>query len=319
MKLAGFAGKAFGVEGLRPKRILWIHNPLDFDIEKARDPKINLRTLAKLSHCPDECVRKAAVENLAGRFHGANPAMLSRFDRGVVFSALAKSDYWKQINLRSFIQPDPGFRRLLRAMGGITNEEFSAIASACPRLGEYVMRDLLRDSSVPRETKVEILRRMTKSPWEVAEESLTYDAFLALKKDATPKELELLCTDLGNITGPQAHKVFLGVAEHPNCPSKTVASIISELTEKDKIIDVEGVTGYWVSDYEYALRGGDPAKRQSSYEFECGVPEQSHYEYGEGSAEYAGAVLNKHTGAKRTEILIELEKINPELAELLKK
>ncbi len=60
-------------------RVLGVHNPFSNNITKARDPFINLKTLARLSFHSDQAVKDAVALNLGTKalndlnFRGFNP------------------------------------------------------------------------------------------------------------------------------------------------------------------------------------------------------------------------------------------------------
>jgi len=133
-------------------RLFGVHNPLGSDIGKARDPFINLRTLARLSQSNDPQIRSAVVNNLAQRFFQEttpfslkSPSVeneisfiLRAFSKPLIVAALSLGRWDMALagpkQVRNFIAgadekelSDPLFRRMLANLS-VYREEISEFA-----------------------------------------------------------------------------------------------------------------------------------------------------------------------------------------------
>jgi len=196
-------------------RIFGIHRPLDYDINKAKDPFIGLRTLAKLSRCPDPCVRQQAARNLAGRLDKLNPKFLSRFERETVIDALSFTD-------KFFYPLDPS-SPIARIVNEATPEELGKLVQS---YSYGVLSLIISNPDVPKATKLDIVSLAIRKP---AYDTLVHSAYKTLKDSLTPDELHLFVDSiLESIPSPGAiasYKVLSDIVQHPNTSRKTMLKL----------------------------------------------------------------------------------------------
>ncbi len=192
-------------------RFFGVHNPLDYDIQKARDPFINLRTLVKLSRCPDPCVKQQVARNLAARLDRLDPKFLFRFDREIIIDALALTN-------KLFYRTE-NWGPIAKIVNEATPEELGKLAQS-PSFG--ILSLVLENPKTSKSTKLEIIK--------LAIDKRTHAALV----DTAYKELRegLISSDLGLIVdslmeskfitaSPSSHELLTDLVQHPETSRET--------------------------------------------------------------------------------------------------
>ena len=192
-------------------RFFGVHNPLDYDIRKARDPFINLRTLVKLSRCPDPCVKQQASRNLAARLKDLDPKFLSRFDRETVIDALAFTD-----QLDYLLEYTSPFAKLV---DGANEEELKKLAQS-PSFG--ILSLVLENPKTSKSTKLEIIKLAIDKR---AHAALVDTAYKELREGLTSSDLGLMVDSLMEskfiTASPSSHELLTDLVQHPKTSRET--------------------------------------------------------------------------------------------------
>jgi hypothetical protein len=203
-------GRLFG-----HNRIFGMHNPLDYDINKARDPFISLRTLAKLSRCPDLCVKQQVARNLALRIDEINPLFLSRFDRSVIIDALAAAG-------KPSYPLDPR-SPIARIVNEATQEELGKLVQS---RSYGILSLIINNPDVPKSTKLDVVSLAIRNP---AYDSLVHTAYKDLKDSLTAEDLHLFVDSIlestPNSGAIASFKVLLDIVQHQDTSRKTLLKL----------------------------------------------------------------------------------------------
>lgn len=310
-------------------RTFGIHNPFDEDIGKAADPFINLRTLARLSHCDDESVRWACANNLAGRLRSPlSSGSIKRFNPTVVLEALIIAEECTMSpEIRGlFIGLDGDW---LKKLSGSPSQEVlfetllatkipqSIFQSICSRLSR---ENLLRAAVLSKPGRAERYSDpLLHDPGLEACRVLDWGASAGASPYRSVPSLSLAPGELEALSGSASRGVLGHVAFHPASPASAVARAISRLTPKtQEIVKPAQIIGYEAeSTSDIAASGRDPCQVACATFPIYGV-EERYLGYGQQDARFAAALLIHFPEARRNEIFASLESINPELSAALK-
>lgn len=200
-------------------RIFGVHNPFGSDIGKAKDPFINLNTLARLSYHENHAIKDIVVKNLRKRFYldlGLDLKKLSLFNRQVLIKAL--------IDIETYSAGYP--YHLPRALADHLDnliphfipEELSQLAKT--QNGQIAK--MVAKNACPRTALLEILysRKIQYSSPE-----LTRELFEKLESELSPEELGQVASTL-TPHNSNLRDIRLKLANNPRVPKNVLIGFV---------------------------------------------------------------------------------------------
>jgi len=274
-------------------RFFGVHNPLGSKLGKAKDPFINLKTLARLSYEASPIIRNAVIKNLVwGKFlSGFIAKVTPRFNSEVFIDALAGSVIIKTLPEKPLGLP----QEISSIIEKAAPKELERLSkSKCPKVLECVAKN----QKTPRNVLFDLIINQRIPNY------ISLTAYSTLERDLTTDELNQIADD-----PLLKERVVLGAHASAEAIANALSKVIKKSGQKREAVKVKEGDPF----YGDQRLGLIPIKGGTIHGMYKQIDVYSH-----NDIKAALAFLFSYPPAKQREIFSELKKINPELANLIK-